>query len=92
MPPAHGCIATTILYVLFSGAYLGFNDSELRPAPHRERIPSMFLFSNLVRLVRVWRNYDKSLRELSRLGDRELADIGISRSDIQRIAWENART
>ena len=52
----------------------------------------MFLFSNLVRMVRVWRNYDKSLRELSRLGDRELADIGISRSDIQRIAWENART
>jgi uncharacterized protein YjiS (DUF1127 family) len=52
----------------------------------------MFLFSNLVRMVRIWRNYDKSLRELSRLGDRELADIGISRSDIQRIAWENART
>jgi uncharacterized protein YjiS (DUF1127 family) len=24
---------------------------------------------------------------LSRLGDRELADIGISRSDIQRVAW-----
>jgi uncharacterized protein YjiS (DUF1127 family) len=52
----------------------------------------MFMFSNLVRMVRVWRNYDKSLRELSRLGDRELADIGISRSDIQRIAWENARS
>ena len=51
----------------------------------------MFLFSNLVRMVRAWRNYDKSLRELNRLGDRELADIGISRSDIQRIAWENAR-
>jgi uncharacterized protein YjiS (DUF1127 family) len=52
----------------------------------------MFLFSNLVRMVRIWRNYDKSLRELNRLGDRELADIGISRSDIQRIAWENARS
>lgn len=51
----------------------------------------MFVFSNLVRLVRTWRSYDKSLRELSRLGDRELADIGISRSDIQRVAWENAR-
>ena len=51
----------------------------------------MFFFSNLVRMVRIWRNYDRSLRELSRLGDRELADIGISRSDIQRIAWENAR-
>jgi uncharacterized protein YjiS (DUF1127 family) len=43
-------------------------------------------------MVRVWRSYDRSLRELGRLGDRELADIGISRSDIQRIAWENART
>ena len=51
----------------------------------------MFLFSNLVRMVRIWRNYDKSVRELSRLGDRDLADIGISRSDIQRIAWEHAR-
>lgn len=51
----------------------------------------MFLFSNLVRMVRMWRNYDSSVRELSRLGDRELADIGISRSDIQRIAWEHAR-
>ena len=34
--------------------------------------------------------YGSSLQELSRLGDRELADIGISRSDIPRIAWENA--
>jgi uncharacterized protein YjiS (DUF1127 family) len=91
MPAPHGCIATNVLYVLFSVAYLIPNDSKLRPWPRRERITSMFMFSNLVRMVRMWRNYDKSLRELSRLGDRELADIGISRSDIQRIAWENAR-
>ena len=49
----------------------------------------MFL-ANLVRFLRQWRAYDASLRELNRLGDRELADIGISRSDITRVAWENA--
>ncbi|MCX7297266.1 MAG: DUF1127 domain-containing protein, partial [Hyphomicrobiales bacterium] len=32
----------------------------------------------------------RSLNELSRLGDRELADIGIGRSDIQAVAWKSA--
>lgn len=52
----------------------------------------MFVFSNLVRLIRMWRDYNRSLRELSRLGDRELADIGISRSEIPRVAWETSRS
>ena len=43
-----------------------------------------------IRFLQVWRRYNASLNELSRLGDRELADIGISRSDIYRVAWENA--
>ena len=30
--------------------------------------------------------------ELARLSDRELADIGISRSEITAVAWSNART
>jgi uncharacterized protein YjiS (DUF1127 family) len=42
-------------------------------------------------MFRAWRRYETSLRELSSLGDRELADIGVARSDIQRIAWETAR-
>jgi uncharacterized protein YjiS (DUF1127 family) len=49
------------------------------------------MLSHLVRIFRAWRRYEASLRELSRLGDRELADIGISRSDIPRIAWESAK-
>jgi uncharacterized protein YjiS (DUF1127 family) len=49
------------------------------------------MLSHLIRLFRSWRRYEASVRELSRLGDRELADIGISRSDIPRIAWDNAR-
>ena len=49
------------------------------------------MLSHLIRLLRAWRRYEMSLRELSRLGDRELADIGVARSDIPRVAWESAR-
>jgi uncharacterized protein YjiS (DUF1127 family) len=44
----------------------------------------------IVRFLQAWKRYNKSLRELSRLGDRELADIGISRSDIPSVAWDAA--
>jgi uncharacterized protein YjiS (DUF1127 family) len=49
----------------------------------------MFL-SHLVGVFQQWRRYNNSLRELNRLGDRELADIGITRGDIPRVAWENS--
>ena len=48
------------------------------------------MFTTLVRMIREWRRYNRSLTELNALGDRELADIGISRSDIQRVAWNAA--
>jgi uncharacterized protein YjiS (DUF1127 family) len=48
------------------------------------------LLSQIIRFLRQWRSFNKSLRELSQLGDHELADIGISRSDIPRIAWDNS--
>jgi uncharacterized protein YjiS (DUF1127 family) len=51
---------------------------------------NLAMFANLVRLIRQWKRYNQSLTELSRLGDRELADIGISRSDIHRVAWNAA--
>ncbi|HEY1361153.1 MAG TPA: DUF1127 domain-containing protein [Xanthobacteraceae bacterium] len=44
----------------------------------------------IVNFIRAWKRYNANLRELSQLGDRELADIGISRSDIPRVAWDNA--
>ncbi|HXW24034.1 MAG TPA: DUF1127 domain-containing protein [Xanthobacteraceae bacterium] len=50
----------------------------------------MFL-AKLIRLWRRWRAYERSLNELSRLDDRELADIGISRSEIPAVAWGAAR-
>jgi uncharacterized protein YjiS (DUF1127 family) len=48
------------------------------------------MFANIVHFVRKWNRYNRSMAELSRLGDRELADIGISRSDIHRVAWKAA--
>jgi uncharacterized protein YjiS (DUF1127 family) len=38
-----------------------------------------------------WRRYRVSLRELSRLSDRELADLGIGRGDIERVARQAVR-
>jgi uncharacterized protein YjiS (DUF1127 family) len=48
------------------------------------------MFFAIAKFVQAWKRYNASLRELSQLGDRELADIGISRSDIPRVAWESA--
>ena len=54
-----------------------------------QKVNDMFL-SHLVGVFQQWRRYNQSLRELNRLGDRELADIGITRGDIPRVAWENS--
>lgn len=48
------------------------------------------MFATIIRFIHQWKRYNRSLNELSRLGDRELADIGISRGDIQAVAWQAA--
>jgi uncharacterized protein YjiS (DUF1127 family) len=45
----------------------------------------------IIQFIRSWKRYNASLRELGTLSDRELADIGIARSDISRVAWDTAR-
>jgi uncharacterized protein YjiS (DUF1127 family) len=45
----------------------------------------------IIRAFRNWRRYGAAVHELSYLSDRELADIGITRADIPRIAWHQAR-
>jgi uncharacterized protein YjiS (DUF1127 family) len=44
----------------------------------------------IIRFLQSWKQYGRAVQELSQLNDRELADIGISRGDIPRIAWEHA--
>jgi uncharacterized protein YjiS (DUF1127 family) len=50
------------------------------------------MLTAFIRYVRTWRQYGAAARELSSLSDHELADIGITRSDIPRLAREHAQT
>ena len=45
-------------------------------------------FSDLRGSISDWRDYQSTLHELEKLSDRELDDLGISRYDIDRIAWQ----
>ena len=38
-----------------------------------------------------WAAYQQTVRELASLDNRQLNDLGITRSDIQRVAREHAR-
>lgn len=38
-----------------------------------------------------WKRYSRTVQELESLSNRDLADLGISRSDIPRLAREAAR-
>jgi uncharacterized protein YjiS (DUF1127 family) len=49
------------------------------------------MFRSISRRFQTWRRYGAAMNELSHLSDRDLADIGISRSDIQRLAWMAAQ-
>lgn len=49
------------------------------------------MLTTLIRLLHQWKQYNRSRNELSRLGDRELADIGINRSEITSVAWQSAQ-
>jgi uncharacterized protein YjiS (DUF1127 family) len=41
--------------------------------------------------IKKWAAYQQTVRELAALDNRQLSDLGITRSDIQRIARDHAR-
>jgi uncharacterized protein YjiS (DUF1127 family) len=45
----------------------------------------------LLRKAREWLLYYETVRELGRLSDRQLADVGIGRHDIREIARQDTR-
>jgi uncharacterized protein YjiS (DUF1127 family) len=47
--------------------------------------------SPILCFIQHWKRYERAVQELSRLSDRELADIGITRGDIHRIAKGQSR-
>jgi len=84
----HCCDATSVLLQCIIGAYVPVITTGDSPLDTKG-LTTMFL-THLVAIFQQWRRYNESLRELNRLGDRELADIGITRGDIPRVAWESA--
>jgi uncharacterized protein YjiS (DUF1127 family) len=78
-----------IAFHAYEHPYVLFEQSTgTEPDPRKE---GTAMIAALVRFIQEWKRYNRSLNELSRLGDRELADIGISRSDIPRVAWNAAQ-
>jgi uncharacterized protein YjiS (DUF1127 family) len=79
------CSATIFLLHRNISPYLHTTQSAVAG---RQKV--IIMLAHIVRFLRSWKLYNQSLTELSRLGDRELADIGLTRSDIPRVAWDNA--
>jgi len=88
MRRARGCGAANYLLRCSNAHYFYGNSGHFRPAPARKGGSAML--RSIFRFLRSWRRYNISLRQLSHLDDHQLADIGISRSDIPRVAWDRA--
>jgi uncharacterized protein YjiS (DUF1127 family) len=82
------CSATLLLFKSPQMPIFPFETSDRRRRTDERKKDTMI--AALARFIQEWKRYNQSLNELSRLGDRELADIGISRSDIPRVAWNAA--
>jgi uncharacterized protein YjiS (DUF1127 family) len=84
MHPASSCIATFELPYGTETAYVHFNETADAKAESQIRRLPMLL--SLIRAFKAFRDYQRNVSELSQLSDRELADIGLDRSDIPRVA------
>ncbi len=49
------------------------------------------MIKTLASKLHAWRRFRESVRELSRLSDRELNDLGIGRTDIEHVVRQGAR-
>ena len=58
--------------------------------PEPQEKEKAMLISHLVAKFRQWIRYRETIRELSRLNDRELLDLGLSRYDIAFIAKQHS--
>lgn len=50
------------------------------------------MFEVLKSRYSTWKRYSRTVQELDSLSNRDLADLGIARSDIPRLAREAARS
>jgi uncharacterized protein YjiS (DUF1127 family) len=66
--------------------YIHFNDEAFLQGLNRVDLRRFSMLLSLIRMIRNFREYQRNMSELAALSDRELADIGLDRSDIRRVA------
>lgn len=81
-----GCTATFALLRRKVSSIFAQDDLAFLQELNREDKEINTMFLSLIRMIQAFREYNRNLDELPRLSDRELADIGLDRSDIQRVA------
>jgi uncharacterized protein YjiS (DUF1127 family) len=64
--------------------------SQQRLRPLQNGRANMTPFKTISEKLNAWRRYRDAVRELSQLSDRELADIGIRRGEIEEIVRRSA--
>ena len=85
MHPAHIGHAFPALQTGLAAPHLWVaNDAETKT---HVRVDTM----NLIRNYRNWRRYRDTVNELSRLTNRELSDLGITRAEIEHVASKGRR-
>ena len=78
------CIATFELLHCTLAAYI-VSINAVHQTLNREFKETTMLLS-FIRMIQAFRDYQRNVSERSQLSDRELADIGLDRSDIPRVA------
>ena len=71
-------------------AYVAVHDGCIAQ-PANEVRGSVMSLQSVAQKITEWRRYRTSVRELSLLSDRELADLGINRGDIVAVCRKAAR-
>jgi uncharacterized protein YjiS (DUF1127 family) len=88
MQRALSCTAAFGLLEQGISLYIHFNNKN-----HFQELNLKFkettMLLSLIRMIQAFRDYQRNVSELSQLSDRELADIGLDRSDIPRVAAGN---
>jgi uncharacterized protein YjiS (DUF1127 family) len=84
------CTAAKYMVQRTAVPYVGCRNPAASAMVTGGRIGDEDMLTSIARLFNEWKRYSEARRELSHLSDRELADIGITRSDIDRIALGQA--
>ncbi len=65
---------------------LKMNHSNLHHQNYRDNT-RMNIFVRYFNYLKTWRLHRDAIKQLNKLSDRELRDIGMNRNDIDRLVW-----